>query len=46
MLETPDARLAEAHGGELGHLDFLWTMAFTDPGSARPPSTGSPSAAT
>ncbi|WP_302186056.1 ATP-binding protein [Streptomyces sp. AC550_RSS872] len=23
MLETLDARLAQAHGGELGHLDFL-----------------------
>ncbi|MFD9006317.1 hypothetical protein ACFV0T_36135 [Streptomyces sp. NPDC059582] len=22
MLETLDARLAQAHGGELGHLDF------------------------
>src|SRR3954469_11374945 len=23
MLETLDARLAQAHGGELGHLEFL-----------------------
>ncbi|WKK24111.1 hypothetical protein QZH56_36620 [Streptomyces olivoreticuli] len=26
MLETLDARLAQAHGGELGHLDFLQTL--------------------
>ncbi|MGW8507610.1 IS21-like element helper ATPase IstB [Streptomyces sp. CLCI03] len=26
MLETLDARLAQAHGGELGHLDFLQVL--------------------
>lgn len=26
MLETLDARLAQAHGGELGHLEFLQTL--------------------
>nr|WP_282089351.1 ATP-binding protein [Streptomyces tendae] len=26
MLETLDARLAQAHGGELGHLDFLHVL--------------------
>ncbi|XIJ51432.1 hypothetical protein ACF9IK_00480 [Kitasatospora hibisci] len=26
MLETIDARLAQAHGGELGHLDFLQVL--------------------
>ena len=26
MLETLDARLIQAHGGELGHLDFLQVL--------------------
>src|SRR5690348_8404340 len=26
MLETLDARLAQAHGGELGHLEFLQAL--------------------
>jgi hypothetical protein len=26
MLETLDARLTQAHGGELGHLDFLQVL--------------------
>ncbi|MFF6952947.1 ATP-binding protein [Streptomyces iakyrus] len=26
MLESLDARLAQAHGGELGHLDFLQVL--------------------
>ncbi|MFK0025082.1 ATP-binding protein [Streptomyces sp. NPDC090798] len=26
MLETLDGRLAQAHGGELGHLDFLQVL--------------------
>lgn len=26
MLETLDDRLARAHGGELGHLDFLQVL--------------------
>lgn len=37
MLETLDARLAQAHAGELGHLDFLQVLchdeiARRDPG--------------
>ncbi|MFJ2774692.1 hypothetical protein [Streptomyces sp. NPDC087300] len=26
MLETLDARLSQAHGGELSHLDFLQVL--------------------
>ncbi|MFE4337304.1 hypothetical protein ACFRQM_50890 [Streptomyces sp. NPDC056831] len=41
MLETLDARLAQAHGGELGHLDFLRSSARTRSPGARPsPSNG------
>nr|WP_107502165.1 hypothetical protein [Streptomyces tricolor] len=34
MLETLDARLAQAHGSELGHLDFLQVPL---PGRDHPP---------
>ncbi|MFI6743835.1 hypothetical protein ACIBI9_64155 [Nonomuraea sp. NPDC050451] len=30
MLETLDARLAQAHGGELGHLEFLQVLPRRD----------------
>ena len=30
MLEILDARLAQAHGGELGHLDFFHILCQDD----------------
>ena len=36
MLDTIEARLAQAHAGELGHIEFLQVFAKTRSPAARP----------
>ena len=37
MLDTLDARLAQAHAGELGHLDFLQVLCQDKISAGKPP---------